>query len=178
MDLVALAIARKNSGAGETTDFVKKTDIASTATAGIVKAYHDGGTQMMSTDKLAVLSATSNEIYLGSSQYKPIVPATLTEATICGLLRAATGRQRVTNDKKSYNKVEACSIMDLLHITNLVGPCEKDIADHAYRVGDIFINFDTVCRATSAINVGDVIVIGTNCESTSILELLKEALQS
>jgi len=178
MDLLALAIARKNSGAGETTDFVKKTDIASTATAGIVKAYHDGGTQMMSTDKLAVLSATSNEIYLGSSQYKPIVPATLKEAIICGLIRAAGYTARVPNNKTSYTNVEACSIMDLLHITNLIGPYTNNIADRAYNVGDIFICFDTVCRATAAINVGDVIVVGTNCESTSILELLKEALQS
>lgn len=53
-----------------------------------------------------------------------------------------------------------------------VAPSEDTTAAASHAVGDLFMLHGTLCKATSAISVGDTVAVGTNCATTTIAEQL------
>ena len=59
--------------------------------------------------------------------------------------------------------------MAMLGVFDLIAPHEGTQAANAYSDGQCFIFAGKLCKATAGIAVGDAIVIGTNCQQTTLM---------
>lgn len=99
--------------------FVKNTDYATDQKAGIAKVSNAFGIQMTNNSEvLAVQMAGLNEIKSASNYYKPIVPASIHQATFYGLAKAAgdTTQASSSNAIGTYTEAAKTAIRSMLGI--------------------------------------------------------------
>ena len=148
---------------------------ATSTTVGVVRTSADRGTNIVSGQILSIYPAEDNTIKAGTSGYRPIAPNRVHLATFYGLAKAAgdTTQSASSNAVGTYTDAAKSAILSMLGVAGIIGNAEGATASKAYAVGDAFLHAGVLYKVTSAIAANDAIVPGTNCEQTTILDLLK-----
>lgn len=154
---------------------VAEIPIASRNDFGVVKL---GSAFSLGTGNLLQLvRATNAAVKEGINQAYPIVPYTQNQSAFYGLAKAAgdTTQSTSSNPVGTYTEEAKSAIQLMLGISDIIGPIEGATASNSYSVGDVFLHKGALYKATNAIASGDAIVPGTNCEQTTIIDILKGA---
>lgn len=163
---------------------VANVQTAADNTFGVVKVATNGfyGINYFSSSNdmykfLVINPATNEEIKRGVIDYHPIVPMRLHIAAFYGLAKAAgdTTQSASSNAVGAYTEEAKSAIQVMLGISDIIGPIEGATASTSYSVGNVFLHSGALYKATVAIASGDAIVPGTNCEQTTIIDILKGA---
>lgn len=157
---------------------VANVPVASSSALGVIKPPNQvGGISISNNGEINTKPATEEDIKVGTSGYKPIVPYRQNLATFYGLAKAAgdTTQSASSNAVGSYTEEAKAAIQVMLGIADIIGPVEGATASVAYSSGDAFLHASKLYKATVAIASGDAIVPGTNCEQTTIIDILKGA---
>lgn len=152
-------------------------------TAGVAKTGTKYGIKLLSnTDPtLAVDSANLGMIKspdaFQTSAYHPISPKNQHQAVFYGFAKAAgdTTQSASSNAVGIYTEDAKSAIQAMLGVSSIVGTVEGATASTSYSIGDVFLHGGALYKATVAIASGDAIVPGTNCEQTTIIDILKGA---
>ena len=120
--------------------------------------------------------ATSEQIKAGIKVYEPLSPVHQHESAFYGLAKAAgdTTQSASSNAVGTYTDAAKSAILTMLGFAGIIGNAEGATSSKAYDAGDAFLHAGALYKATTAIAANDAIVPGTNCEQTTILELLQE----
>lgn len=126
--------------------------------------------------RISTFAAVLSELKAGADFYKPVVPSHQHESTFYGLAKAAGSDEKdSTLPVGQYTESAKSAIQTMLGISNIIGTVEGATASTAYSVGGVFLHGGALYKATTAIASGDAIVPGTNCEQTTIIDILKGA---
>lgn len=151
--------------------------LAGTNTTGAVKIASDYGLANDSENGLKIDPALIGTIKTGLNAAKPIVPSTQHGATFYGLAKAAgdTSQASSSNAVGNYTDAAKSAIQVMLGIAGIIGNVEGTTASQVYSVDDVFLYGGALYKATASIAVNDAIVPGTNCEQTTLIDLMKGA---
>jgi len=100
-------------------NYVQKTDYASSSNYGVVKTKLSGGTNVDSSDHTLIINkASSNFVKIGADNYTPIVPSNQHEAAFYGLAKAAgdTTQSQSDNSVGIYTEDAKESIRGMLDV--------------------------------------------------------------
>ena len=146
---------------------------------GVVMVMGDYGVGYVSqgNKRLMLYGATDSEIRQSSNAYKTSTVAHQHQSAFYGLAKAAgdTTQSASDNPVGSYTEDAKTAIQIMLGISNIIGSVEGATASTTYSAGDLFLHSGALYEATVAIASGDAIVPGTNCEQTTIIDILKGA---
>lgn len=166
------------NGTSIVTDGVANVPMADDTTAGviIVDRQTQTGLQFLN-GKLQILPANNSDIKRSWGQYRVITSMQQHIATFYGLAKAAgdTTQSGSSNAVGAYTEEAKSAIQVMLGISDIIGSIEGAMASNSYSVGDVFLHKGALYKATNAIAPGDAIVPGTNCEQTTIIDILKGA---
>lgn len=156
---------------------VANVPIASSSYVGVVKTNSTYGTTMQSNGSISTYAATQSDLKAANTSYRPVVPNSIHYATFYGLAKAAgdTTQSQSSNAVGTYTDSAIDKILAMLGVPALIGPTEGAQASQAYAIGNAFIFSGKLYKATAAITQNDAIVPGTNCEQTTIIDMLKGA---
>lgn len=148
-----------------------------TMSLGLVKTSAIYGLRADRDGTLYLTGASGDEIKNGTHKYNPVTPYTANACAFYGLAKAAgdTTQSASSNAVGTYTEDAKTAIQIMLGISNIIGVVEGTTASTAYSVGDLFLHSGALYKATAAIASGDAIVPGTNCEQTTIIDILKGA---
>ena len=95
---------------------VKKTDIATSTTAGIVKVASSNGVAMTNDGQIYINQASVNNVKQGTANYFPIVPSHQHEAAFYGLAKAAGDTTQASSDNAvgTYTADASAAIRSML----------------------------------------------------------------
>ena len=95
---------------------VKKTDIATSSTAGIIKVNTSNGVAMTNQGQLYINQASTNNVKEGTANYFPIVPSHQHEAAFFGLAKAAgdTTQSSSSNAVGTYTTEAKAAILAMI----------------------------------------------------------------
>lgn len=165
----------KVDGTSVLTNGIANIPVASGSNLGVTKVTSNWGLRM-SNNEIKVQPATSENVKYGAHNYNPLTPAVQNASAFYGLAKAAG------SDEKSsilpvgqYSDSARSAIQVMLGIAGIVGSVEGAIASKAYAVDDMFLYGGFLYKVTSSITRGEAIVPGTNCEKTTIIDILKGA---
>lgn len=110
----------------------------------------------------------------GVQMYVPVTCTTQQLATFYGLAKAAGADMKdiASTTVGIYPAAQKSAIQAMLGILDMIAPAEGAQASKAYSIGKAFCHAGALYKATSAIASGDAIVPGTNCEQTTIIDLI------
>lgn len=144
---------------------------------GVVKENLAYGIDITGAGQLMLITPSDSDIknsYGGTR--RAIMTLNQHKATFYGLAKAAgSDEKNSTLPIGQYTESAKSAIQTMLGISNIIGTVEGATASTAYSVGGVFLHGGALYKATSAIASGDAIVPGTNCEQTTIIDLLKGA---
>ena len=152
-------------------DGVANIPVASSSAPGAVK-YSSGGYNgvMDAGGVISINPAYDTDIKGGTQGYKPICSSRQHMAVFYGLSKlAGADLASDTVTLGTYQEKSKDAIMEMLGVFDLIAPHEGAQAANAYSVGQCFIFAGKLCKATADIAVGDAIVIGTNCQQTTLM---------
>ena len=140
--------------------------MATNDTPGVAKVYSSYGVSMNNNGFMTVTPATLAIIKAGTDWYKPLGVRDLNASIFYGLAKlAGADMANSSNAVGTYTDAAKHGIQKIFGFDNLLGPYESDsVADQAYDIGDPFIFNGKQYTATAAIDLGDVLAPGTNCE--------------
>ena len=172
------------NGVSVVTDGVANLPIAS-SNLGVVSSDSNYGITISQTGVLIIKNASGAIIKLGGSgqpvqvtqaTYHPVVPRFQHESTFYGLAKAAGSDEKdSTLPVGQYTESAKSAIQMMLGIAGIVGNVEGATASQSYSIGDAFLHGGALYKATASIAANDAIVPGTNCEQTTILDMMKGA---
>lgn len=124
---------------------------------------------------IKLFPANDTDIKGGARSSRAIDHAHQHAATFYGLAKAAgdTTQSSASNAVGAYTDAAKSAILTMLGVSGIIGNAEGATASKAYAVGDAFLHAGALYKATAVIAANDAIVSGTNCEQTTILDLLK-----
>lgn len=169
------------AGMSVLSDGVADVPVASTSGLGVVKIDEGYGISIASSsygspNALRINKAADSHVKAGNSDTRPIVTSNQHLSTFYGLAKAAgSDEKNSTLPVGQYTESAKSAIQTMLGISNIVGTVEGATASTAYSVGGVFLHGGALYKATTAIASGDAIVPGTNCEQTTIIDILKGA---
>ena len=168
------------NGTSVVVDGVANVPYATVKRWGVVRPNNSYGAQSYgsgASTMLGVLPSTDAKVKAGTENYQPLVPSRQHMATFYGLAKAAgdTTQSASSNAVGTYTDSAIDKILAMLGVSALIGPAEGAQASQAYAIGDAFIFSGKLYKATAAIAQNDAIVPGTNCEQTTIIDMLKGA---
>ena len=118
--------------------------------------------------------ATATDIKAGNGTGKSINPARQEASTFYGLAKAAGADMASITDATVgvYPGAQKSAIQAMLGILDMIAPTEGAQASKAYSIGKAFCHAGALYKATAEIASGDAIIPGTNCEQTTIIDLI------
>ena len=140
--------------------------LASGTNLGVIKVDNNGtyGT-MLYDGELRILPASGTNVKEGVDTRRPIVPGNQHKVVFYGLTKAAGVDMGASNNEVGqYTDNAKGAIQNMLGITSLFANEEHSTATAAHSVNSLFMMNGKLHRATSAITIGDAVVVGTNCE--------------
>ena len=122
-------------------NYVQKTDYASTSNAGVVRLGPGSGLSMEAGVILSIVRANSSEIKTGTNLVKPIVPVSQHQATFYGLAKAAgdTTQSQSDNPVGTYTNEAKTAIRTMLDV-----PATSDIPEAP--VQDVQVNGTSILQ--------------------------------
>lgn len=172
------------NGTSVVQDGVANVPIADRTVAGAVKLANDYGIQRGTggLSAYAIISpAGSSPIKDADTSaratYQPVTPRWQHESVFYGLAKAAgdTTQSQSSNPVGTYTDSAKSVIQTMLGISGIIAPIEGTTASKPYGIGDAFLHGGALYKATVAIAANDAIAPGTNCEQTTIVDMLKGA---
>ena len=164
------------NGTSVVTDGVANVPIAKSNVLGVVKTNVTYGITINSSGELYIKNEGEAGIKRGNGTYGPIVSAVQHMSAFYGLAKAAgSDEKNSTLPFGTYTDVAKSAIQTMLGISGIIAPVEGATASKPYGIGDAFLHGGALYKATAAIAANDAIAPGTNCEQTTIVDLLKGA---
>ena len=147
--------------------------VAAVGRMGVVSGQPGGGVTVVNGG-LRTAPADQNDVKDGNHFYKPITPNTQHRAVFYGLAKAAGyNYDGIADDGVGHYSGEGlAAIQTMLGVSGIVGTVETGKASKTYAVGKAFLYNGKLYKATDVIAEGSAIVPGTNCEETTLLDLL------
>lgn len=167
----------KVGGATVVSQGVANIPLAGTNSIGAVKIAADYG--LVNDNELGLKTdpALAGTIKTGLNANKPIVPSTQHNSVFYGLAKAAgdTTQSQSSNSVGNYTESAKAAIQMMLGIDGIIGNVEGATASQSYNVGGTFLHGGALYKVTASITANDAIVPGTNCEQTTLIDLMKGA---
>lgn len=164
-------------------NYVQKTDYATTNEAGVVKIDSSYGIQISSNGYLQASAPSDSQIKSANKiagTYRPIVPSVQHISTFYGLAKAAGHDEKdSTEPVGTYTPEAKGAIQQMLGVSDLIATAENSlVASKTYKVGEVFTANGKLYKATAAIAADAAIIpavegeeiAGANCEETSVGE--------
>lgn len=162
----------KSSSLSLVQDGIAEIPIAQVGTVGVCQADPGHGLTVKNGAMRTVM-ADEYACSKGTDLYKPIVPYNQHKAVFYGLAAAAGCSYGMNiGSVGQYEDWAKGNIQTLLGVSGIVGTVETGKASKTYAVGKAFLYRGKLYKATDVISEGTAIVPGTNCEETTLLDLL------
>ena len=145
----------------------------------IVQGNQASGLTIDGYGNLFVALATSSSAKGGTNIRAPIVPSNQHEATFYGLAKAAGSDEKNSSlPLGQYTDSAKAAIQHMLGTDTNLAPYESDTtSDIQYAIGEVFMLNGKLHRATAAIEIGDMLIEGTNCEIVNVADIFTRDVQ-
>lgn len=157
------------------TDGVANVPVANANTVGVARP--GASLSISNAGALEFRAVGASEVKAGTTYQRALTPERQHASAFYGLAKAAGDTTQSVSDNLvgTYTDAAKHAILAMLGVSGIIGSAEGATASKSYAIGDAFLHAGALYKATAAIAANDAIVPGTNCEQTTIINLIKGA---
>ena len=177
----AVELHQDKLGQPDLSDYVQKTDYASSSSAGVIRP--SGGFTMSQSGQLNIATPSAVAVKGGTYTGMAVTLSVQHAAAFYGLAKAAgdTTQSASSNAVGNYTDNAKTAINSMLGTINAsnIAPIENgNTTSKAYAVGEYFIRNGAFCKALTAIASGAQFTLNTNYTTTTVAAELFTAIHS